>query len=501
MKDCKKPTPYCLGEITTVIMPGAGTVSIWAKDFDLGSTDNCGGKLKISFSANVMDTMRTFNCTQLGQRDLQMWVTDSTGNQDFCVVKINIQDGNNNCGKSSGSLVSGKVMKENAKGLEESEVMLTNLATNENEMTMSDQTGTFYFQSKSEGNYRVQPTYKKDHMLGINTIDLVHLQKHILGSARFTSPYKLIAADADGDGRVSVSDIVELRKLILGIKNGFDKHEHAWRFIPDGFQFTNPLNPWPLREHVEIGIRNGNVTGNPEFMAIKVGDLDGSSLALTARNNNKILVHHATNYLPDRTCNIAFSLKEETNIEAMQLELHLDVANIHSFKILPGGIKLKEEDFFFDAGSRKLRISWTGQKEQLLKENTDLFILQFQGDIKDKNQVLVNLKEDDSFVYSQTGETKGIKLEARSVQKFEVMQNEPNPFDNYTRIRFSLPSDGVVRFNVYNLAGKLLYNHEQSYKGGLNEIQLSKEQIKEKGVMLYEVEFGGVKTTRKMLIM
>ena len=76
VNDCKKPTPYCLSEITTVIMPSSGSIDIWASDFDKGSFDNCPGTLKISFSANVNDTKRTFNCDNLGINNLQMWVTD-----------------------------------------------------------------------------------------------------------------------------------------------------------------------------------------------------------------------------------------------------------------------------------------------------------------------------------------------------------------------------------------------------------------------------------------
>lgn len=39
--DKKKPTPYCISELTTVVMPTTGAIEIWAKDFDKGSGDNC----------------------------------------------------------------------------------------------------------------------------------------------------------------------------------------------------------------------------------------------------------------------------------------------------------------------------------------------------------------------------------------------------------------------------------------------------------------------------
>jgi len=38
------------------------------------------------------------------------------------------------------------------------------------------------------------------------------MQKHILGSDKFDSPYKVIAADITGDERVNGQDLVQLRK-------------------------------------------------------------------------------------------------------------------------------------------------------------------------------------------------------------------------------------------------------------------------------------------------
>ncbi|HMP31568.1 MAG TPA: carboxypeptidase-like regulatory domain-containing protein, partial [Saprospiraceae bacterium] len=95
------------------------------------------------------------------------------------IVKINIQDGDNNCNKTGTALVSGKVMTENHQGLQQAEVRLTDLSRNITSMAMSDGTGQFTFTNISDGSYRLRPLYKKDHLMGINTIDLLHIQRHI----------------------------------------------------------------------------------------------------------------------------------------------------------------------------------------------------------------------------------------------------------------------------------------------------------------------------------
>src|SRR5690606_21998414 len=40
---------------------------------------------------------------------------------------------------------------------------------------------------------------------------------------------------------------------------------------------------------------------------------------------------------------------------------------------------------------------------------------------------------------------------------FELFQNYPNPFNPSTQIQFSLPEDGRIKMNVFDVNGKLLF--------------------------------------------
>ena len=42
---------------------------------------------------------------------------------------------------------------------------------------------------------------------------------HVLGQEVLDSPYKMIAADINNDKEISALDLIELRKLILGVYN------------------------------------------------------------------------------------------------------------------------------------------------------------------------------------------------------------------------------------------------------------------------------------------
>lgn len=98
----KPPVPYCYASLAVPLMGvdndgdgifDDGMVEIWAKDLDKGSTASCnGGPLKFSFSSDVTDTYKTFTCADVGENEVQMWVTDNKGNQAYCVVTIDVQN-------------------------------------------------------------------------------------------------------------------------------------------------------------------------------------------------------------------------------------------------------------------------------------------------------------------------------------------------------------------------------------------------------------------------
>src|SRR5205085_7029969 len=93
---------------------------------------------------------------------------------------------------------------------------------------------------------------------GVSTLDLVQIQKHLLGIQLLSSPYDLIAADANNSQTVSAIDLVELRKLILGIYTELPNNK-SWRFVDKSFQFADPSHPWPFAETIDVNM-SGNLT-------------------------------------------------------------------------------------------------------------------------------------------------------------------------------------------------------------------------------------------------
>ncbi|HUR30070.1 MAG TPA: T9SS type A sorting domain-containing protein, partial [Saprospiraceae bacterium] len=84
---------------------------------------------------------------------------------------------------------------------------------------------------------------------------------------------------------------------------------------------------------------------------------------------------------------------------------------------------------------------------------------------------------------------------------FELLQNEPNPFNGITTIGFMIPDNGKATLTLFDLAGKKLMSESIDGIKGLNKIEISKDQIGATGMIYYQVQFQGYTATKKMLIL
>ena len=89
----------------------------------------------------------------------------------------------------------------------------------------------------------VSPSKKDNPIDGVSTLDVLKIQRHILGLESLNSPYKLIAADVDNSGTISGGDLVEIRRLILGTQNAFT-HVDSWRLLDAHQKFDDDNNPF-----------------------------------------------------------------------------------------------------------------------------------------------------------------------------------------------------------------------------------------------------------------
>lgn len=127
-------------------------------------------------------------------------------------------------------------------------------------------------------NTTVRPKKASKPLNGITTFDLVLIQRHILGLEPLDAPWKIVAADANLDGKVTLQDVVLLQKLLLGHIPELP-HGQSWRFYPKEHQFADPNNPFLPALPDAIVTPN---TADPapilfQFTGVKIGDVNGNA--------------------------------------------------------------------------------------------------------------------------------------------------------------------------------------------------------------------------------
>lgn len=519
VSDDKKPTPKCIYGLSTdlIYMGMPETMSIVpAIAFNAGSNDNCtpANKLIFSYSADTSDTKKIFTCADKGKVDIQVWVTDMNGNQDYCVTFIEVQDNMFPCPiKKSKVYIAGKVISENGQEIENVNVELSG-GSSKDIMTKND--GAFMFPDLPMGeSFEVIPEKGNDQLNGVSTIDLIKIQNHILGKQLFNSPYKIIAADMDGSKKITTADMVLLKKLILHQISEVPG-QPSWKFLDKNYKFPNPMNPW--QEDFPVKFADNHLMEDKptvDFVGIKMGDVNNNAVNKVTGENQ---IRTKANVLPlsyeDNTFKagelVTLKLNMASNDHLLGLQLSLDVNSdiAELIKVDPDTKNgFSDNDFNFDAITNKIHLSWIGTEEISFEEEPNIVNIQFlakkPGNISD----LIKLSDFDNIPEALTSsqEIKVPVLQANQpggvIPKFALFQNKPNPFSKNTIISFYLPEPGNAIIRIMDATGKLIYTRTEQYNDGYQELSINSNQLSGPGVYIYSIETPKHTATARMILL
>ena len=334
--DKKDPTPYCVN-ISSAVMEN-GQVELWASDFNVNSFDNCTAQENLLYTfeewaPQIADTIiqnrlvnvnvshffnangfvdfngdggayplpkagtlaayaagdlqlwrpdlnssaKVFTCDDLPQAEVHMTVWDEKLNSDFCVVYLSLVDNQNACGGNGGSRVAGSLNTEAGDALADAAVYVDATMPEYPKLATTNANGEYAFNNLPNANdFQITASNDVDYKNGVSTLDLVLIQRHILGLTSLDSPYKMIAADVNNSESITASDLTQLRKLILGLYANDDlPNNESWRFVVEG-STLNASNPWPFVEVLDINALSSDME-NQNFVATKIGDVNGSA--------------------------------------------------------------------------------------------------------------------------------------------------------------------------------------------------------------------------------
>ena len=522
VEDCKAPTPYCISDIVTTVMQQTGEAVIWAKDFDLKSEDNCTAysDLLFSFSQDTAYISRQFSCTDISngisQRlNLQMWLTDEQGNQDFCNVIIELQDNIHVCpdNDSAGSLmdIDGQVTNEINIPLNEVEITVISNQPGFPQKVNTGNDGGFTFNSLNANmNYEFSSSKNIDFLNGISTLDIVLIQQHIIGTSVFDNPYTVIAADVDNNQSVSVSDLITLRQLVLGAISNFPNGQESWRFIDKNAGFFNPASPFPFVE--SINIQNISSLASVDFMGIKIGDVNGSAIA---NYDQEVESRYAEEFTATtqnstvkagETITVEFTNLTDLKIHGLQQSLQFDPLAVSIRTIESSILNLNQSHYKKTADG--IHLSWNQHDGVELVNGSVLFSvkLDVHKDGKLAEFISVNNKVEalSSEVYDENLDIHELYLDFINddmAESFELYQNTPNPFEQQSKIGFELKTSSIAQLSIFDLSGKLVFEMTDKFSSGFNELTIDKDNLGESGIYYYTLTVNGISATKKMILL
>ncbi len=467
-----------------------------------------GGTSGMHFGCKAGNDISTPIVTEMRVWDYRSFKAGTTQGSDFCSTRLSLIDNQGGCGPQSLISIGGNVATESAKALKNVDVELKSDLPEYPLKTKTDDQGVYLFNNQPKGvEYTLVPTRVDDVFDGINTLDLVHIQRHILGISKLSSPYKMIAADVDFDQAIRVSDIVTLRKLILGIEASLD-NDKTWKFVNENDKMEQ--TPWPFSEQVSHALLAETSVAN-DFVAVKVGDVDGSGSANI--NSSKLNPRGVALTLDYENIDLKAGQQYEIKLNASNfvdvygMQFTLSHKGLEVLDVTGRALDLDNDNFATHKNSEQLTLSWASQNSQTLESDNTLLTIKFISKIDGKLSSVIKLNNDITDTEAYVGNnfvTVPIELAERnaSEMKFALSQNEPNPWKELTNINYVLPQSGVVKFKVLDVTGRLILDKQINGLKGNNNLSLSRSEIKgQSGILLYSIEFEGMSFQKKMIIL
>ncbi|MBR9920720.1 MAG: hypothetical protein GYB31_07750 [Bacteroidetes bacterium] len=359
--------------------------------------------------------------------------------------------------------------------------------------------------------YRVTPFKDINVTNGVTTLDLVAVQKHILGLDALDSPYQHIAADANKSNTITTLDLVEIRKVILIVSTEFPNNT-SWRFVDANYVFDDPT--FPLAENFPeyADVPNLNDTTEVAFVAVKVGDVNNSAnpaegTSVDTRSGFANLMIMDTELPVGEWASVAVYLEEMGSLSGLQFALSYDKSLVEFGELEPislPGFNAEHFNHLEEAGV--LTFSWNNEV-MMLESDIPMFSLRFRANqrgLKWSDVLQQEVKLVSGEMYNEDLEVYELELafdESREMQEnFALYQTIPNPAKGQVRIPFFLPEAGSVGLEIYTATGQVLYTDQQDCAAGTRYFEFDSNRLGASGPLFYKVLTADGEASRSMIV-
>ncbi|MFY7964465.1 MAG: alpha-amylase family glycosyl hydrolase [Chitinophagaceae bacterium] len=327
---------------------------------------------------------------------------------------------------------------------------------------------------------------------GVNSTDVLLVQRDILNTTKLNSAYKKIAADVDGNRIINSVDVLRMKRLILATDTTFTsstKGNRLWEFVDSAYVFPDTTNPFPFKDSIITNATLNSTNANKTFIGVKLGDVNYDWQASQARGLNlepiELQYSFGNKQLEANNAMIKIPITANNfkDLVGMQYTLQFnkndyDLVNIENNKLIV--------DYNKNQASSKGLISmlWTDAKaeEKSFNRSEELFTLIFKPRTRtltnDLNLTLTNdLTDveawDKDFNQHNIILTKQQKIQTPNTEQWSV---SPNPTSGEIKVSIASKTNKTVSFELTDAQGKTILKQSVELQKGTNNFAMNLKQ-------------------------
>jgi len=525
VRDCKKPTLNC-APVVSVYLDATQMVSLHLSQVLQSVTDNItpdsqllvgirrlgsGMGFPNNAQGNPQDTVM-FNCQNTENQFIELWAKDKAGNIQNCTASVLVYDTVGFCPFTTLPSICAHNYADD--GLIRNVAFSLGWSTpnqpiNKSQLEVSTFGCSELSAMPSANIFTLRASKDTLPRNGLTTFDLVLISKHILAVEPFDEGWKLTAADANRSNSVTTFDIVEFRKLILGLVDKLPNGTPSWRFFVDTCTVWG--SPFFGNCPTEYTLPLQAISSFPPYLSfhgVKIGDVNGTAsntdtLQGLAESRSDI----ASLTLPDQqiqagqTLEIPLRATEGGEWTGLQFSLNFDPEIIEIEDVVSNGALNLETANWAKPQPGVLNLSWSEALHTAVLPGDALLSLRVKAHSTRRISEVFSLSKEKNIqpeAYDVAGVSHVIKLNFSqkpsdsAIGNAQVFAPIPNPTTGSARLPLRLNEPEIVSLEISDLAGKVLWHNASALEPGAHFLEIPAAALPQSGVYVWRAFAGSV---------
>jgi hypothetical protein len=300
-----------------------------------------------------------------------------------------------------------------------------------------------------------------------------------------------VAADMDGNGKLTIKDEQLLMKVAIGMENAID----MWRFIPANHQFAE-VAPFAIAGEIfdfprSASINNIDEAKEMDFLGIRMGDLSGAAASARSSRQYDMRIGDQTVKAGEQ---ISVILTLDASTAAIAGLVSVDLANARIVNVKQS----VSATAIINPSANHLEMIWTSDKDLSQSAAIEItMIAQKEGQLSD--MISLSKKQKSSLINSAL-ENIDISLSFTQLGNLAVAIS-PNPFASVMQIEVASKQSQTGEIKIFNATGALVLSRNVQLVEGINRISLGAEALNnQSGIYRMVIQTDGEMITKSIIL-